>query len=82
MECCSIATEKHKSDFEVTAAAVNEKNMNACKKNDEATVESMSRDEVILEGEITTQCKIMDQDYVQEDKRQWHIECRQEIRNM
>lgn len=72
MECCCIATERDKSDSKVTETARVDKNIVACKKNDESViVESTSLDAVkssapdieILEGEATTKCKNMEQDY-------------------
>ncbi|KAJ1404166.1 Calmodulin-binding domain, plant [Sesbania bispinosa] len=72
IECCCIATEEEKSDPEVTETAGNDKNMAACKMNDESvTVESTlidvakfsGSDIETLEGEVTTEGKNMEPDY-------------------
>ncbi|XP_027350083.1 calmodulin binding protein PICBP-like isoform X2 [Abrus precatorius] len=72
MEYCCIATEKYKSDSVVAETPQSDKNMVACKKNDEsATVDSTSTDVVkfsasdieILEGKVITAGKNMEPDY-------------------
>lgn len=71
-ECCCIATERDKSDSKVTETAGDDKNIAACKKNDESdivestsidVVKSSASDVEILEGEANTKCKNMEQDY-------------------